>query len=564
MLRAPTVNGSGRSDVAQSPLVHWAWRVSGLVIAACLLIVPPHGAYAQGRLIWELEQDFGVGGDDRIDTSALSGGTIVIAGTARYPDGTGSDGVVEVRRRDTGAHRWSFRFGPGDSPRVATLPDRVFVASRFGHPSTSYVRAFDVATGAIAWETVWTSITRTSIQAIFATPSVIVVMGNQSNQDGSTVAMVKAYDPDSGYLLWEDFVTRPGAEVRAWTVTANRSHVFVGAESHPTGAPSERSLLLLGYDARSGASIWERSLPTGTPLGLTVVSGRVVATGRQRDTGGGYLVAFRERTGAVLWQHAAGSGEDFKTFANLAADVERVVVFGTCFLVADSVVGGALVQSHDLRTGVVQWRRCEGIPWTQPGHPVVPFIDYSDVAVGGDTVYFAGLYVRPFLSSELLVRAFRAVDGALLWDDRSHRGNVTRPVSLALGRNRFFVATNDRDPGAPSDPLVRAYLVEGAPTVVSVGRDVVPAGGVVTVDWANVAEASALDWLGLYQDGAADSEWLDWVYVSCTKGPEISRTSGSCSFQLPGELPAADYELRLFADDGYTRLATSNPFTVFD
>ena len=43
--------------------------------------------------------------------------------------------------------------------------------------------------------------------------------------------------------------------------------------------------------------------------------------------------------------------------------------------------------------------------------------------------------------------------------------------------------------------------------------------------------------------------------------PSISRASGSCSFALPTTLSPGNYELRLFANDGFARLATSN-FTV--
>ena len=41
-----------------------------------------------------------------------------------------------------------------------------------------------------------------------------------------------------------------------------------------------------------------------------------------------------------------------------------------------------------------------------------------------------------------------------------------------------------------------------------------------------------------------------------------ARASGSCSYLLPTTLVAGNYELRLFANDGFTRLATSNLLTV--
>jgi hypothetical protein len=50
--------------------------------------------------------------------------------------------------------------------------------------------------------------------------------------------------------------------------------------------------------------------------------------------------------------------------------------------------------------------------------------------------------------------------------------------------------------------------------------------------------------------------------VSCSTVAGTARASGSCSYALPAKLAARNYELRLFANDGFTRLAASNTFTV--
>ena len=51
------------------------------------------------------------------------------------------------------------------------------------------------------------------------------------------------------------------------------------------------------------------------------------------------------------------------------------------------------------------------------------------------------------------------------------------------------------------------------------------------------------------------------MYVSCTKTASNALASGSCSYTLPATLAAGNYELRLFSNDGYTRLATSKSFS---
>jgi hypothetical protein len=93
------------------------------------------------------------------------------------------------------------------------------------------------------------------------------------------------------------------------------------------------------------------------------------------------------------------------------------------------------------------------------------------------------------------------------------------------------------------------------------------AGGSVTASWSGVANPSTTDWIGLYHPGDANTSngrtGQPWVYdSSCTQTAGTSAlASGSCALAVP---PGASgtYELRLFANDGYTLLATSGQFTV--
>jgi hypothetical protein len=83
---------------------------------------------------------------------------------------------------------------------------------------------------------------------------------------------------------------------------------------------------------------------------------------------------------------------------------------------------------------------------------------------------------------------------------------------------------------------------------------------VVTAAWEALPHPSARDWLGLYPGGAHDHDYLAWQYVSCGPQPDLPREIGSCAFAAP--VAPGGYELRLFADDTFARLATSNPFAV--
>jgi hypothetical protein len=90
----------------------------------------------------------------------------------------------------------------------------------------------------------------------------------------------------------------------------------------------------------------------------------------------------------------------------------------------------------------------------------------------------------------------------------------------------------------------------------------VRAGGTVTATWNGISSPTPLDWIGLYLPGSADTRWLAWIYVSCVQTPGAASAAGSCSFPVPSGLTAGPYELRLFANQSYTRLATSNSVSV--
>ncbi len=80
-------------------------------------------------------------------------------------------------------------------------------------------------------------------------------------------------------------------------------------------------------------------------------------------------------------------------------------------------------------------------------------------------------------------------------------------------------------------------------------------GNSVTATWTNISNPTSKDWIGLYTPGTADTANWAWRYTTGAR-------NGDVPFTLPATLPPGTYELRLFANNSYTRLAKSNPFTV--
>lgn len=77
----------------------------------------------------------------------------------------------------------------------------------------------------------------------------------------------------------------------------------------------------------------------------------------------------------------------------------------------------------------------------------------------------------------------------------------------------------------------------GSPTTI-------PAGGMLTATWSRIATPTPTDWIGLFAPSGANTAFIDWIYVSCSKTPGSSRASGSCPFIVPASLAPGNYELR--------------------
>lgn len=84
----------------------------------------------------------------------------------------------------------------------------------------------------------------------------------------------------------------------------------------------------------------------------------------------------------------------------------------------------------------------------------------------------------------------------------------------------------------------------------------------IDVNWSGIASPSQRDWIGLFRAGDGDDTYRAWTYVSCSWLPLTPRATGWCSMRVPADLAPGPYEVRLYADDGYTLLATSDPLNL--
>lgn len=119
---------------------------------------------------------------------------------------------------------------------------------------------------------------------------------------------------------------------------------------------------------------------------------------------------------------------------------------------------------------------------------------------------------------------------------RYFKNNSYKRVAIS---NSFLVTANDN----PNDPPpVTIYSVEPDKTSYDFGE-------IADAVWSG--PYSLLDWIGLYTVGSSDSSYLDWEYTDTLSYRE--------QFPLNTE---GTFEFRLFKKNSYTKVATSEPFSV--
>ncbi len=133
---------------------------------------------------------------------------------------------------------------------------------------------------------------------------------------------------------------------------------------------------------------------------------------------------------------------------------------------------------------------------------------------------------------------------------------LTIPATLAPGTYELRLFSNGGYTRlATSNTFTVTAVGACVGTTLGASPASVPAGGSVTSAWSGVCAPTASDWIGLYRPGSADTTYLAWRYTT-------GGASGSVTLTIPATLAPGTYELRLFANGGHARLATSNTFAV--
>jgi subtilisin family serine protease len=124
--------------------------------------------------------------------------------------------------------------------------------------------------------------------------------------------------------------------------------------------------------------------------------------------------------------------------------------------------------------------------------------------------------------------------------------NLSNVVNAAIGdaQGMATIVTDD----APPSP------------VVTLSSATVNPGGTIDVRVAN-GPGNPMDWIGLYAVGADDRAYQQWKFLNGAQTPPASGLT-AVWLQLTAPQTPGTYEIRWFANGGYSRLATSAPVTV--
>lgn len=358
-----------------------------------------------GALQWEDVFDIAQDGQFVESVAAGEGRTFAVGviGT-----GTSADWLVKAYDATTGAVLWQDQVHHDDgfdAARAVAIDDaKVYVSGPSdqadGDPADVelLVRAYDAATGQVAWETVVEPPAGAfGFDVGYTSPTVVddaghlYVAGILIDQSFGLESVVWAFDTGTGSLLWQDQLSANGTNDQPWGLVALGGKVFVSAL---TGGISH----LRAYDAATGNVVWEDLVDEGGfgPFlggqGTVVVESSETCLGTCNLTVRGYDAA----SGALLWSDTlARKGNQFG--ASVAVSEGQAIVL------ADDQPKGAtlddarvLVRSYDLSSGRLAWQAtADGSPWS--------------AAVSNSTLFVSGWGTDPGTGHiDFAVRAFQS------------------------------------------------------------------------------------------------------------------------------------------------------------
>ena len=563
-------------------------------IVQTAIVILPLFAFLSGASAWQINlSGNGTLSNDIARAVALDGaGNVVAAGVIDNP-GTGQDlGVVKFDGI-SGRELWrqaihGTAVGIDGANAVAVDPAGDIIAAGFtendGTGRDFTVVKFDGATGAELWRQAIDGGTVSSIDearaiAVDAAGDVIVgglIRGTQVFATGTSFSslFVVKLGGAKGQELWRQVIEIADAGVVNSIAVDVAGNVLVAGvinRSHFS------DFIVIKFDGAIGAELWEQ-LVTGTlgadgsnqALAVKVdAAGDVVAAGEttNSDTHLDFtVIKFDGASGQELWRQVINGSADSNDVANaVAIDAAGDVIAAGVIRNTGSDADFPVVKLNGT-TGEVLWRAVT----SDSGSPndtasAVTVDDAGNVAA-------AGRIINSNSPPDFAVIKFDGETGDELWrqilNGTLNDDDEAFAVLVDAAGNIIAAGTTQNTDTGRDFTLVKFRGIDGGDfvprTTLAVSPRVVRAGDRITAAWNGIATPTARDWIGLYLPGTANTKFIAWTYVSCSKRPRNPRPEGSCTLVVPADLRAGEYQLRLFANNFFSRLATSHVFRVVD
>ena len=468
------------------------WRASvALAFAAAARLWTGEVAWSDGGdLLWEDQFDFGDIDFATRDGVVVEGSRGFVAATTGASGGSGDfDWLVRAYDTQDGTLLWEDLFdlasGPDSPLGITTGGGLVFVSGDATNAAgivVPVIRAHDSRTGTLLWQDVGAN------QGLFDSAAVhglwVVAIGaigeDPSPAPGASFFfrsdwLVRAYDARTGDLLWEDRFGAPDPvgmiqQDRPVSVAAAGNRVYVGGRSRITAGQGPR-WIVRAHDAKSGALLWQ-----DVALGPFQSQANSIAIDGDRLVAAGFLIsqlsplnldwlvrASDTKTGELLWQDVVNKGVSSSEMAlDLAVSEGRVFAAGTAgatcrFDVVHPDNCDALIRAYELESGQLLW---------EDRFDDAPLDEYRSVAAKDDLVFATGLGANDCdlsglpTNCDLLVRAYAAETGQLVWEDQvDASGTDEEGSAIAVHGGRVVVAGSRMTAGELflSHLVVRAY-----------------------------------------------------------------------------------------------------------
>jgi len=295
-------------------------------------------AAGTGRSGGTLRLPLGESWQRRFEKTAFGAVPVIADGTVYLGD---LDGTFRALRLDTGDTVWTFKAEAAGFPSAAAVSLDPAAPLVVVGDDTGVVRAFDRATGAVAWE-------YETDGEISGGPTLVGAAGAGRVLIGSQDASLSCLRLGDGGLLWKHVI---GDQIRCSPTVAS--------------SPAGDRVFLAGCDGKlhvidAGDGTEKAAVPIDGPTGTTpAAAGDRVFFGTE---GGGFF-AIDVLAAAVAWRsQAAVNGQSYRSSAAVAGDL---VVVGS---------RGKAVEAFSRADGTRKWR-----------HPMRGRVDASPIVLdGGD------------------------------------------------------------------------------------------------------------------------------------------------------------------------------------